>query len=433
MLKVHVAPIPTASNSNGVRINTICFVFSSLFVANLVTEPLKAYVSEPLPWALNATLLNNTNMTLDMYAQSTYSVFVTKYNNRTLSPDAMVSRDKGANTILLRYNMTLPSNETERCDSYLFQFPGSMLFSYGTIQFVCNFLAQNTSTQLSMPRYSCQHHIFAGLFVTADSCIWIEPFPTPGHFSVYHGLQLVENHWWIWIKFGLRLVLSGCILGEIWRMYYQQYGPLVLNLKIYGIPTAIDRMNALLPGTAGKIGDVAAKDESALVYYDIHMGDPTWVILSHPYICAAMTVDILYSTSYSVVALFRVCQLQDLWQFIMGSFSGSNFVWASYTAMRFSTPLIKRLGWESYFEPLDPGIMTLTSAFYAGPMLYLICHSRLVYVFQILGRPLSANKMEAIEVALGIIFTPFLCFTTLSFPAVSICSYMSPTPSKYTW
>ncbi|KAF0693399.1 Aste57867_15652 [Aphanomyces stellatus] len=127
-----------------------------------------------------------------------------------------------------------------------------------------------------------------------------------------------------------------------------------------------------------------------------------------------MTMDIICNTSYTVVALFRVCQLQDLWQFVLGSFCGSNFVWASYAAMRFSTVAIKRFRWEAHFEPLDASMMTLTSAFYAGPMLFMISHTPLVMVFQFLVQVLPTKKMEAIEVSVGM-STFLLMFASVPF------------------
>ncbi|KAF0688641.1 Aste57867_19753 [Aphanomyces stellatus] len=393
MAKVHVIHATTGANTYAVRFNKLSLAFSCLFVANLVTEPLKAYVNEPLPWMLDPPLLNHQND--GTFVNSTYQLFAAKFNNETLSPDTMFSRDKGANIALLRYNVTLPSKEVDHCNYHLLQFPGqeehlgnndtdlpilgAILFGNDMIAFVCNFLAQNASTQRAMPRYMCQHLTIGGSFVISHTCLWIVPLSSSGSFSAYHAFHVVDQAPWSWMKFGLRLGVSAYIFVEVWRLYCRHYIPLLYNLKILGIQ----------------------HDDRIPVVYEIQVGDPTWIILCHPYICVAMTVDILYSTAYSMVSLFRVSQLQDSWQFVVGSFSGSNFVWASYTAMRFSTPLIKFLRWESKFEPLDPGIMTLTSAFYAGPMIYLMCQSPLVLMMQFLDSSSPTAIMEANEVSLG--------------------------------
>ncbi|KAF0688643.1 Aste57867_19755 [Aphanomyces stellatus] len=381
MAKVHAVRVGTTPKANTVRFNKVSLAYSCLFVVNFVTEPLKAYISEPLPWTINSAHLHDRNRTFDEFVTSTYNSFSAKYNNRTLSASAMFAHDKGDNTVVLRYNMTLPaSNPVDRCYSYLIYFPGSMLYGEGIVQFVCNFLAQNASTRLIMPRYMCQHLTLAGSIVLGDACVWIEPLPTPGTFSVNHVLQVVESPPWCWMKFALRLLIAGVTMGEVWRLYYRHYGSLISNLKLIGI-----------------------HNDGPHILYDVHVGDPTWIILSHPYICMAMMVDILYSTAYSVTQLFRVCQLQNLWQFAVGSFCNSNFVWASYTTMRYTTSLIKHFHWELYFEPLDPGILALTSAFYAGPFLYLICQSPLILMFQFLIQLLPTMKMEAMEVSLGML------------------------------
>ncbi|KAF0688642.1 Aste57867_19754 [Aphanomyces stellatus] len=401
MVKVHTAQGTTATKNNVVKLNKFSLVYSCVFVANLVTEPLKAYVSEPLPWSLNATLLDNANSSFNDFVNSTYNLFASKYNNRTLSPNTMVSHDKDANTVLLRYIVALPSNEVDGCNSYLINFPGSMLYGKGLVEFVCNFLAQSPSAQqLAMPRYMCQHFLFARYFVIGEHCVWIEPLPKPGIFSVYHALQVTEKSPWSWIKFSFRLCVSGCIFFEIWRLYYRHYGPLLSNLKALGIQQV------------GKSSSM----------YIVYVGDPTWIILSHPYISLTMIVDILYSTSYSVVSLFRVNQLQDFWQFVIGSFCGSNFVWASYAAMRYSTSLIKYFRWEKYFEPLDPSTMALTASFYAGPLLYLICHSPLILMFQFLIQVFPVMKMENMEVSVGMcVFLIIFASVPLLNSAISRC------------
>ncbi|KAF0688644.1 Aste57867_19756 [Aphanomyces stellatus] len=395
MTKVHAVRVAGAPPKHIVRLNKVSLVYAVFFVANLVTEPLKAYVSEPLPWALNAILLNHDNVSFDTFVNSTYRMFATKYNNRTLIPTTVFAHEKAANIALLRYNMSLPSNELSRCSATLIQCPGTcgfdlsidgregvMLFGNGIVDFFCDFLAQNASTQeLSTPRYMCQHLFLVGYFVASNGCVWIEPLPTPRYFSVYHAIQVVETSASSWLKFGYRVLVSCAILCESWRMYYAHYGPLLSNLKTIGMQP-VDR---------------------GPLEYNVHVGDPTWIILSHPYICTAMTVDVLFSTTYYTIALFRVSQLQDLWQFVVGSFCGSSLVWASYTAMRLSTQVIKRFRWESYCEPLDPSIMALSAAFYAGPMVNLICQSRLMLMFHVITQWVPKMKSEAMELSSGMI------------------------------
>ncbi|KAF0688636.1 Aste57867_19748 [Aphanomyces stellatus] len=379
MGKVHAARAITLSKNHVVRLSKISVVYSCLYVVSLVTEPLKAYASEPFPWTLQSTSINPKNVSFDDYVNTTYHAFALKYNNVTMAPQTLFSHDQSTNTVVLRFNMSLPANDVDHCNSHLVQIPGSIFFGAGMVEYVCHFIAQNASTQLFMPRYMCQYITVANLFALSESCVWMEPLLTQGQFRVYHGLRVVEEETWSWTKLWIRLAISSVIAIEIWRLYYRHFGPLLSNLTNMGIQNY----------------------SCDSVYYVLQLGDPTWLILSHPFVCTAMVVDNLYSSSYSAVALFRVSQLEDILQFAIGSFYGSNLVWGSYAAMRFSTPAIKFLRCENYFEPVEPGIMALSATLYAGPMVYIICQTPLVLFFQYLNQVFPQRKMEANEVSLG--------------------------------
>ncbi|KAF0688631.1 Aste57867_19743 [Aphanomyces stellatus] len=366
-----------------IQFSRLSLLYSCFYVANIVTEPLKAYVSEPLPWLLRHVSLNTSSLSFDDYVNVTYSFLVSKYNTRTLAPDSVFSRDKDANTALLRSRMTLPSSSPDDCDAFVIHFPGSIFYGQGMVDFVCHFLAQNASAQLTAPQSICQHNKIAGLLFS-DSCTWLDPIPnaTAGTFWVYHAVQIEEFATWSWVKFGLRISLAIFIAMQVWTLYYCEYGPLLYNLRTKGL----------------------SNDDGGL--YDIQIGDPTWLILSHPFICAAMVVDILYSTAYTAITGYRVGQVQDLWEFAIGSFSGSNMVWAAYAIMLFSTPLIKILRWEKYFAPVDPGIIALTAAIYAGPLFYLIIQTPIVLFFQLItqiGVPADA-KGQSLDAITGMVF-----------------------------
>ncbi|KAF0705399.1 hypothetical protein As57867_006877, partial [Aphanomyces stellatus] len=76
-------------------------------------------------------------------------------------------------------------------------------------------------------------------------------------------------------------------------------------------------------------------------------------------------------------------------------------VGVSYATMRFSTHWIKLLQWERHSEPVDPGIIALTASFYAGPMMYVMCHTPLTlllyYVNQLhVSSTLGGESLESI-------------------------------------
>ncbi|KAF0688645.1 Aste57867_19757 [Aphanomyces stellatus] len=362
------------------RTNKLSVLYSIVFSASIVTEPLKAYVSEPLPWQLVSMTHNTSTLSFEDYVNTTATYLATKYNTHTLSPSTVFSHDKVTNSALLRYTMALPSNADESCTTHVIYFPGSIFYGFGTVEFVCQFLAQNASTQLTNLKAMCQHNRMAGLLFS-ESCTWFESSGTRGTFWVYHAVQIVESIMWSWAKLGFRCALS-CFIGiQLWQLYFCHYGPLLKNLCTIGLNHADGRV------------------------YEVDVGDPTWLILSHPIVCIAMVVDIHYSMAYFAIAGYRVCQMHDLWQFAVGSFAGSNMVWASYTTMRFSSLLIKNLQWEKYFAPVDPGLMALTAALYAGPLFYIICQTPIVLLFEYLIQvcvPGSA-KRESLEVLPGML------------------------------
>ncbi|KAF0688632.1 Aste57867_19744 [Aphanomyces stellatus] len=369
-------------NLRATRFSKLSLLYSCFYVANIVLEPLKAYVGEPVPWSLRHVVLNTSTLLFEDFVNNTFHVLRAKYNNRTLAIGTLFSRDRDTNTALIRSRMTLPSNSPTMCDAFVIHFPGSIFYGQGMVQFVCNFLAQNTSDQSHAPQFICQHNRVAGLLIS-ESCTWIEALPnSTGTFWVYHAVQIMENATWSWIKLGLRLGLSCFIAVQVWRLYYCQYRSLVLNLRTMGL----------------------SSNDGGL--YEIQIGDPTWLILSHPFVCIVMVVDVVYSTSYAAIAGYRVYQVHDMWEFAIGSFSGSNMVWASYAIMIFSSPIIKRLQWEKYFVSVDPGMMALMAAFYAGPLVYFITQTPIVLLLQELSQigVLADDEGQTLDGTGGMVF-----------------------------
>ncbi|KAF0688637.1 Aste57867_19749 [Aphanomyces stellatus] len=315
MPKVHVrntaSNIPIAPSvgvaSPVVSCNRLSLVYSIVYIVTLITEPLVAYSSEPLPWALHESPLNAPGLAFDTFVEKSYAFFSTKYNDVTLSTSSsssLVWHNAIDNTFVLRNVMVLPANAANECNTYLVRFPASPYYGHGLTRFVCDFLAQNASAQQAT-HYNCQHGTIAGVSV-AESCTWIQPWhDANGTFLVYNAAQIIETTTWSWLKFGLRVATS-CLIGcEMWRLYYCHYGPLFQYLKTCGLN---------------------ADDANVSSRYEVQLGDPTWLILSHPFVTVAMVVDALFSTGYLALATSRVSQLHDLWQFFLGSLYGSRLV-----------------------------------------------------------------------------------------------------------
>ncbi|RHY93510.1 hypothetical protein DYB37_011896 [Aphanomyces astaci] len=253
----------------------------------------------------------------------------------------------------------------------------AIFYSLEKRQFVCDFVAANASSRLSMKLHHCQKNRLFGVTVV-DTCTWVQPdeaapvnIPDSTYYTVYHSGQVWGGRAMCWVKFTWRCALGVYILWLMWRVYYRHYGPLVRNLRAIGL----DKQCHTYP----------------VKEYVVDVGDPTWLILSHPIVVVGMTVDCIVGAAYLGVATIRVTQVTDVTEFAVGCLYGSRTVripthdtcvWAAYLTMRFITPLVKRHCWERHFEPLDPGVMALTASLYAGPLVFIVCNSPLLLLFQ---------------------------------------------------
>ncbi|KAF0695037.1 Aste57867_14118 [Aphanomyces stellatus] len=350
---------PTARR---VRVSTTSLIWTVGFVLNLVLMPFKAYMSEPLPWTIEPPALNYTPTdSFDALSRTVFDYLSSEYNNKTLPASTIFTRDVTTNTYLLRYTLALPLDGERACATYMFSLPGSAAYSQGVSTFVCDFLAQNTTARMAQTRYHCQIDTVAAWSVGV-CCTWMEEMSELGAdtFEVYHSSLSFESHQVSLAKFMSRACLSLFVLYILWHRYYRLYQPLLYNLRTIGLNDDANR-------------------------YVVHMGDPTWLILSHPFVSLAMVVDILINSLYGGTAVFRTSQLDDMFQFFLGGLYGSRMVWAAYMAMRYLNPLIERMKWEHRFQPVDAGLMAITASVYAGPLLYLVSRTSINWVFQWTG------------------------------------------------
>ncbi|KAF0695224.1 Aste57867_13946 [Aphanomyces stellatus] len=374
MPKVHVlqGPSSTSPPSREPPHRTVSFcryscIYSIGYVVNLILIPFKAYISEPLPWMLQPVSLNTTWLTAKdstsfaAFANSSIAFFASKYNQNTVPSDRVFTRDNEANTYLLRFTIALPPAGDNNCANHMHRFPGAIFYSQGVAAFVCDFIAQNATSRLLRPMYACQYDTVAGVDI-ATSCTWAIPTgedPIISTYQMYHAVQLLETPFFCWLTFGVRLGLMGFIMYQLWHLYYRHYGPLLCNLQAIGLD-----------------------DGGSIQSYVVQLGDPTWLILSHPFMSLIMLLDCFLNVGPAGTASCRTSQLTDVGQFCLGCLYGSRMVWASYFTMRYSTPLVKYMHWENYFQPVDPGVMALTASVYAGPVMYMTTGTPIVQLFQ---------------------------------------------------
>ncbi|KAF0695225.1 Aste57867_13947 [Aphanomyces stellatus] len=361
-------------------------LYSIGYVLNLLLIPFKAYISEPLPWTLEPLGLNitwlaaKTESPFASYANSSIAFFASKYNPETILPDRVFTRDIASNTHVLRFTIALPPVGDSNCANHMHRFPGAVFYSQGKAAFVCDFIARNATSRLLPPMYACQYDTLLAWVDIATSCTWAIPIadngPIVSTYQVYHAVQLLETPFFSWLTFSVRLGLMGFILYQLWHLYYRHYGPLLCNLHDFGLD-----------------------NDGTIQIYIVQLGDPTWLILNHPFVSLIMLLDCFFNVGYGGAACCRTSQLTDMGQFCLGCLYGSRTVWASYFTMRYATPLLKHMQWENKFQPVDPGVMALTASFYAGPLMYITSRTSLVWLFQWMNYVAvpQAQRQERVE------------------------------------
>ncbi|KAF0694465.1 Aste57867_14664 [Aphanomyces stellatus] len=360
MPKVHVQRGPVRV-PRAVRFGRTSVVYTIVYVLYLSLIPFKAYMTEPFPWQLPplSSLPLNVDASFDVFANTTATYLTSLYNHATVPRGVVFSKHVNTtNSFVLRFTLALPRDGDTHCGDYMSYFPGAVFYSQGMAAFVCGFVARNTSMRLHDPLFQCLQDTFVGIR-TAVSCTWLEPSSASNStYDVYHAVQLLESPWVSWVNFSVRCGLFGYIVHLLWHLYYCHYGPLAQNLRVLGL------------------------SQTSNHDYQIQLGDPTWLILSHPFVSLVMVVDCLVNSYYGGAANSRTSQLTDMGEFSLGCLYGSRIVWVAYAFMRALTFWIRRYHWDSYFEPVDPGLLALAASFYSGPIMYLFSRTSHVWAYQ---------------------------------------------------
>ncbi|RHY27571.1 hypothetical protein DYB32_007178 [Aphanomyces invadans] len=239
---------------------------------------------------------------------------------------------------------------------------------------VCTFLAQ--SDRAHVPWYHCEHVHMLGL-PTGDACVWFEQSSVSHEpeFMVYHAFLIWENPVLSWCKLAFRCALAAYILRVVWRRYYTHYTVLVNNLTAHPI-----------------------RDDRSIDSVEVVMGDPTYLVLSNPFVLLVMIVDMWLGISYVAIAAARASQYEDWMSFALGCVYNARFVrclpmhttstlihciqvWAGYMMMWMLSRAAKRRGLEGSFAPVDPAHLGVLAYLYAGPIVLLLARTTMMVMY----------------------------------------------------
>ncbi|ETV91639.1 hypothetical protein H310_13886 [Aphanomyces invadans] len=353
-----------------VRLAKGSLLWSVLFTINLITAPLKAYLSESLPWDVPLAISANAT-------EQTAALRAIYNSHMDSSPPTNWTFARRGPTYTLRTSLAaLPLHAiapADCIDLVLQAFPAAVFYAPNMRRFVCDILARNASDRDYAHSSQCCQARMAGS-VIADICLWFELLP-PNDASLtpvplaYLGTHNRESSAWTWSKWWARWFLVAFMVHFTWRHYFKHVVALWRNLDVQTMLQAQMSPRCLLaPHTT----------------ICFHVGDPSSIVFCHPFVGAMFALDFVCGAEYIGLACARVSQVEDLGQFCLGCLYGSRVVWFGYCALQVAMFVMKRLRLNRRVAPVDSGILALAAACYVGPVFYVLSNTYAAKLFYIM-------------------------------------------------
>ncbi|OQR81732.1 exosome complex exonuclease RRP43 [Thraustotheca clavata] len=326
-----------------VRMNCKSMVLSFLFFVNLLIMPFKPYLSESTPYQdisnplLTVDAINKINET------KIIAYFTNLYNHQTLDASASYIYDNNVATDISR--LVLPRVISDCSAEVLTQIPGSLYIPWAMIDEVTLHLCVNQSIDYARV---WKHTMLATPH--AISLMWILPgnnmlnYDDKSVYSVYF-LYVAADYSYTWrmMKFFCRSMV--CLyIGVICGTEYYRH---VLHLR-------------------NNLTKFSVSERQSIVRYELIIGDPTSIILSHPKICLLFILDFWMSPELAGQAAQRVMQFDNLYYFVLGSIYFSRSVWLSYGTLVVLNPLLKHFHKSHWLKPANPTLLAIAAYAYAG-------------------------------------------------------------------
>ncbi|KAH9189739.1 hypothetical protein AeNC1_008279, partial [Aphanomyces euteiches] len=344
MTKVQELRLPTASAS----FSRWSVAYNVMFVLNLASTPFMAYLTEPHPGLIIP--IPHHAATFDDYVNVTAAHFRQIFNNQTVH--GYSRQEIATNSFRLHREMTIPC-QVAQADAfdYILAMPASYYFGDGLRAYLVEFLTSNATVRKQMqPWQQCQHgYVF--MIEQSEQCVWLEEVAVD-RYIVWTATAVRETSETLLAKCFFRFLLTCYVLYALWCRYYRHYKILVVNLRHVGVSAKYTR-------------------------YEIVVGDPAYAILSDPVVSLAMVIDMLWGVPYYAISLIYLTQFQDLWLYCNGCIYLARSVWYAYFWTRIFSFIIKWRQWEASFAPVDPSLLAMSTYIYSGPVVSLLCGTRL--------------------------------------------------------
>ncbi|EQC28689.1 hypothetical protein SDRG_13564 [Saprolegnia diclina VS20] len=328
-----------------VYFNKVSVAFSFCFLLNLAAMPLKAYLSEALPWSPRPTptvgVQVGPNQTFEMYEAHALEFYRNHYNNSTLDLKTLYAFDPAQALDII----WVPIAFVDAGDFSFAGLPGSTFYSRRARRTVKGFMTRTSNL-------SSVAVIEVGTLLgqpSSVSGVWVEVLPTTNATFLYFAAQLSPGSTqWLYIKFAYRIGLTCVILERMWSTYFRHYRTLLWNLRALGVPNVTDT-----------------------TFIEIVIGDPTALILQNTLVCGLFVIDFWCSMEIVGQSFVRLSQLQNLVTFSLAALYLSRTVWFAYLLLNLTGRTVRRYHLERLIAQVDPTTVAIAVLVSVGPVTFL--------------------------------------------------------------
>ncbi|OQR92652.1 hypothetical protein ACHHYP_03364 [Achlya hypogyna] len=393
-LQLHM---PAPPRRYRVVLNRASVVLSLCSLVNVASMPLKAYISEYVPWRAPRVIptayanYSDFNEKLLRYNAATYS-YATLPSGATYYSDTI--NDVQVMRALLHPADKAPIARDNCVRDFLLGLPGLMFYTEAQMDLLCNLVAPANATQpQDATRGACFVHTIARSNI-GTSCVWLTPGDAISGSNTTDAVTMTFTYtapryaMWLWLKFGYRLCNTCFVLYRMWTKYYRHVVDLRWRLQ-----------------TTGHLEDRG--QELDVWRYDLVLGDPTAIILMDPWVATAFLVDIWLSIGNVGIAILRASQNGDLVVNLINILYLSRTVWFAYCGLCITAAWLKKRHKQRLFIDVDPTMVAMGIAVY-GPIVswfsgnVTIMAQAYHLLFSALVSPELRNEMN--DVLLGCIF-----------------------------
>ncbi|OQR94725.1 hypothetical protein ACHHYP_00955 [Achlya hypogyna] len=394
-----------------VRLNKRSILMSCLMVLNIMImlqmlgpavadnkcRPLKAYISEPLPWT--SVPMEDIPLTCYLNFTACTPILLSVFQNHSRGLTSSAPYLSNSQFDLIRVPQP-PLSPPSEASTYYLGLPYGMFYSVQQQAL----LQQIVRRQMNASAFAtAEITYFCGMAISYN-VIWIDAGGNDTYIMYLGGARAAMSLQYQWAKLAYRLFLVTYLLWYMWRKYFCHYRSLMTNLEQFGIVQA-------------PLGTT----------FEIVVGDPTSIVLANPLVALAFVLDFWMSSDFVARAFMRVGQVVAIEPFLTASLYLSRTLWFAYGSLVVTSHTLKRCGLARHFHSVDPTLTAIAVVIVVGPFTYVqtnIPFFAKLYNTLFLASPTAANAIEIGPPAL--IYTSLIGGLPLAFGFRPPCPFRRP-------